>query len=99
MAWVETTQGGRMLGRSALGWSGDLETIYQVETNPDQVGLHQRSLAAAVKTRHTVLRTFIFTAQGAAKLAAMISAPGGLLLALPAVWKFANQALAEINPA
>jgi len=96
-AWVKTTQGGRLLGRSALGWSGDLETIYQVETHSEQVSLHQRSLAAAVKTRHTILRTFIFTAQGAAKLAVLISAPGGLLLALPAVWKFANQVLAEVN--
>lgn len=96
-AWVETAQDGRLLGRSALGWSGDLETIYLPGTSPEQVSLHQRSLAAAVKSRHTVLRTFVFTAQGAAKLAVIFSTPGGLLLALPAVWKFANQVLAEVG--
>ncbi|MEJ2267272.1 MAG: hypothetical protein P8X95_27830 [Anaerolineales bacterium] len=44
-----------------------------------------------------MLRTFIVTTQGAAKLSILLATPGGAILALPAAWKYVNQILAELE--
>ena len=37
-------------------------------------------------------------AQFGVKLAVLLSTPGGVILALPAAWKFINRVIAEFGP-
>jgi hypothetical protein len=54
-----------------------------------------RFQALALESRDTLIRTFVFAARGAVQLSVMLTMPGGALLALPAIWKFINQILAD----
>lgn len=97
MAWVETSQGGLLFGRTAVGWTGDMDTFYTRGTGPEQIQLHQRSLSLALTARHAFIRAFSATVAGASRLALSLATPGGALLALPAVWKYVNQILSEVE--
>jgi len=96
-AWVETRIEGRLLGRTAVGWTGDLETVWGGSPGPAQLALHRRALALALASRQTLLRTFVVAARGAVTLSVLLTAPGGALLALPAAWKFVDQVVAELG--
>ena len=97
MAQVETRLGEVFLARSLVSWRGDLDTTWGEATSSDQAPLHQRSLRLALASRLAMLRVMITATQGAAKIAALIAAPGGALLALPAAWKYVNQILSEVE--
>jgi len=97
MAWVETSQGGILFGRTSVGWTGDMDSFYTPEASPEQIQLHQRSLALALTSRHAFIRAFSATVAGASRLALSLATPGGALLALPAVWKYVNQILSEVE--
>jgi len=97
-AWVETHIEGRLVCRTAIGWSGDAVNLFQTETDHDILALHQQSLNLAIESRGALIKSLGLVAQGAAKLAALLSVPGGAVLALPAAWKFINRVLAELRP-
>jgi hypothetical protein len=96
-AWVETQVTGHLLARTVVGWTGDMDTLWEEYLRPEQIDLHRRSLDLAITSRAAVLRTFIVTTQGAAKLSVLLATPGGAILALPAAWKYVNQILAELE--
>ena len=96
-AWVETQVTGHLLARTVVGWTGDLDTLWEQYLRPEQIDLHRRSLNLAITSRAAMLRTFIVTTQGAAKLSILLATPGGAILALPAAWKYVNQILAELE--
>jgi hypothetical protein len=85
------------VARSVLRWSGDLDTFWGEAIVPEQAGLHRRSLAVAVSSRNLMLRTILLAAQNAARLAALLATPAGAVMAIPAVWKFINQVLEEVE--
>jgi hypothetical protein len=97
MAWVETSQGGRLFGRTSVGWTGDMQSFYIHGVLAEQIRLHQRSLALALTSRHAFIRAFSAAIAGASRLAVSLATPGGALLALPAVWKYINQILSEVE--
>jgi hypothetical protein len=97
LARVETRQQGTLLASSLVDWTGDLDTAWKPAVSPEEQILHQRSLALALKARIALLRIIMTTAQGAAKIAALIAAPGGALLALPAAWKYVQQLLSAVS--
>ena len=97
LAWVETYLQGRLLARTALGWTGGLETLWGQGARQDQASLHARSLALALASRNTLVRMLFLTVRSAAKISALLAVPGGALLALPAAWKFVRQTLDEIE--
>jgi hypothetical protein len=97
MAWVETRMGGQLVGWSVVNWTGDFYTSWKENTLPDQRALHQHSLQQAMATRVALLRVLAVTMQGAGMFAFLISNPGGVILALPAVWKYVNQVLDQIK--
>ena len=99
LARVETRQQGILLASSLVDWTGDLDTAWGEANSADERGLHQRSLALALKSRIALLRIILTTTQGAVKISALIAAPGGALLALPAAWKYVQQLLAAISDA
>jgi hypothetical protein len=94
-AWVETRVQEELLGRTVVSWTGDVNTAWRAGLSPEQIRLHQRTLALALGSRDTLLRTVLLAAQLAVKVSVLLSTPGGVILALPAVWRFIHQVLAE----
>jgi hypothetical protein len=94
LARVETRQQGTLLASTLVGWTGVMDTAWGEEASAEERALHQRSLALALKARIALLRIILTTTQGAAKIAALIAAPGGALLALPAAWRYVQALLA-----
>jgi hypothetical protein len=91
--WIETRVQEQLLGRTTIAWTGELDTIWQADLDPEQVILHQRTLSLALSSRTTLLQSFVMATQFAAKLAVLLSTPGGSILALPAAWKFINSSI------
>ncbi len=99
-AWVETNVEGRLLGRTAVTWTGDMRTNWREGLDATQAKLHYRTLALALASRNSLLRTISLASRGALMLAtlpALLATPGGALVALPAAWKFINQVLEELD--
>lgn len=97
LAWVETSQEGQLLGRTSVGWTGDMQTFYTEPLLPPQVQLHERSLEIALASRHAFIRLFTSTVAAASRISLLLATPGGALLSLPAVWRYANQILVEVE--
>ncbi|MEI7771655.1 MAG: hypothetical protein WCI67_16815 [Chloroflexales bacterium] len=96
-AVVETQVEQVLIGRTSVGWTGDVRSLLVAEINPEQADLHRRTLALALESRAAMLRTFTTVLRGAAIVATMISSPLGAVAALPAAWKFVDQLLADIR--
>jgi hypothetical protein len=96
-AWVETRVQEELLGRTVVSWTGDVNTAWQAGLSPEQIRLHQRNLALALGSRDTLFRTVLLAAQLAVKVSVLLSTPGGVILALPAVWRFIHRVLSESN--
>ena len=94
-ARVETRAQDQLLGQTTVSWTGDVNTAWQAGLAPEQVRLHQRTLALALESRDTLFRAVLMATQLAFKLSVLLSTPGGVILALPAVWRFIHQVLAE----
>jgi hypothetical protein len=97
-AQVETRIDGRLIGCTVVGWTGDAATTWQRGLAPAEGALHQQTLAAALATRAALFYTVAVITRGAtelSKLALVLSTPGGMLLALPAAWRFVRWVLAE----
>jgi hypothetical protein len=92
---VETRMQEQLLAQTTISWTGDINTAWKAGLTPEQVRLHQRTLALALESRDTLLRTVLMATQLAVKLSVLLSTPGGVILALPAVWRFIHQVLAE----
>jgi hypothetical protein len=97
LAWVETEMGGRLVGRTAVTWTGDMETMLLEWFEPDQLRLHQQTLSLALASRRTVLRTSSLVIANAVKLSALLATPGGIALAIPAVLRFIYQLRKELT--
>jgi len=96
-AWVETAVGEKLIARTIVGWDGDADTAWEAESNALEYQDHQRSLSQALASRNIILHAILVTVQSAAKLAALLATPGGVLLALPLAWRFVNQILADVE--
>jgi hypothetical protein len=95
LAWVETQVSGRLVVRSSVSWTGNLETAWNTLPTPDLAVLHQRTLRLALTSRTAMLRVFGVISAGAVKLTALVASPAGAILALPAAWNFIRQVQVE----
>jgi len=96
-AWVETIIASQMLARTSVGWSGDAETVWMDGISPVQSALHNRSLRFATRSRALKLRLAMTITGGAAKVAALMTNPAGAVLALPIVYRYVRQMLAQAS--
>ncbi|MBX0329778.1 hypothetical protein K2Z83_19085 [Oscillochloris sp. ZM17-4] len=96
-AVVETEFGRALIGRTSVGWTGDVRSLLAAGLSPDQADLHRRTLALALESRAALLRTFTTVLRGATIVATMISSPVGAVTALPAAWKFVDQLLSDMR--
>jgi hypothetical protein len=96
-AWVETNVAQVLIARTTVGWSGDAQTAFITEIDDAQVGLHGRTLKMVTQTRSLRLRLFITIASGATKVSTLIATPAGAVLALPAVYQYVMQIVAQVK--
>lgn len=99
-AWVETEMAGREVGRTVVGWTGNVSTVWAERLDRETLALHHRALRLALESRATFIRTCAMAFQGAALLATLpvlLATPAGAILALPSAWKFVNQILMRSN--
>ena len=96
-AWVETKIAGLIIARTKVGWSGDSTTILNELTIREQTFLHQQTLEVVSQTRHLKLRLLLTVSGGAAKMAVLMAAPGGPMLALPAVYEYVMKILEQVK--
>ena len=96
-AVVETQVEQVLIGRTSVGWTGDVRSLLVANLSSEQADLHHRTLALALDSRTTMLRTFTTVLRGAAIVATMTSSPVGAIVALPAAWKFIDQLLTDIR--
>jgi hypothetical protein len=88
LAQVETRVEGRLVGRTAVSWTGDVDTMVLDWLEADGVRLHQHTLELALASRRTMLRTSSLVIANAVKLSVLLATPGGIALALPVVLRF-----------
>lgn len=96
-AWVETQQDSHLIGRTIVSWSGDLDMLWRLGLAPQGYELHQRSLSQALASRNILLHATVVTVRSAAKLAVLLTTPGGAVLAIPVAWKFVKEVMADIE--
>ena len=96
-ARVETLVAGILVGQTAVGWTGDFESIWTPGVALASMRLHYQSVHLVLASRLALIRMVTIVATGAAGLALTLSLPGGQLMALPAVWKFVRDVLKEMS--
>ncbi len=96
-ARIETEMGGALIGQTAVGWTGDFDTVWGGDVSADSMGLHHQSVQLALGSRLALIRLLTIVGTGATKLALRLSVPGAQLLALPAAWKFVRDVLEELR--
>jgi len=96
-ATVETIQGARLIGRTRINWHGDARSLLIADIDLAQAAIHRQTLALALRSRAALLRMVGLVGRGAAIAATMFTSPAGALLALPAVWQFVQEVLAEVR--
>ncbi len=97
LALVETSVGGQAVGRTVINWSGDLDTAWLPPVLQERQSQHERSLRTALAARNLLLNMLIVTLQSAGKISAALAVPGGVVMALPAVWKYVNRIINEVE--
>jgi hypothetical protein len=95
--WVETRVEGRLVGQTAVSWTGDVDTFLVDSLDPDLMRLHEQTLRLALASRQMLLRTSAMILANATKISALIATPGGIVLAIPAVLRFINQVRNELK--
>jgi len=94
-AWVETVMLGQSLARTSVDWSGDAETVWVDSISLEQTVLHNRTLRFATHSRALKMRMAMTVVGGATKIAALMTNPAGAALALPLVYRYVSQMLAQ----
>jgi hypothetical protein len=97
-AWVETRVEDRLVGQTAVTWTGDVDTILVDRLEPGQIQLHQQTLELALASRRTMFRTSTLVIASAVKVSVLLATPGGIALAFPVVLRFINQLRKELHP-
>ncbi|HTP08153.1 MAG TPA: hypothetical protein VMP08_07880 [Anaerolineae bacterium] len=94
-ARVETEIAGNAIGQTAVSWTGDFRTIWIPAVTAADMQLHRHNVDVTLQWRLGTLRFVGVVGAGAASVAVKLGVPGGQLLALPAVWNFVKDVLAE----
>jgi len=96
-ARIETEVAGTLVGHTAVGWTGDFDTLWEPGITPPFMSLHRQTVHLALDSRIALLRLLTIVGTGAVKLALRLTVPGAQLLLLPAVWRFVRDVLAELR--
>lgn len=94
-AWIETCVREQCLARTAVGWTGDMNTVWHHKSKPEQIALHQQTLTLALQSRNTLVRSLVTAIRGVTQISMVLTNPASAVLLLPTVWKLVNQGLKE----
>ena len=94
-ARVETEIAGNPIGQTAVSWTGDFRTIWMPAVTITDMDLHRHHVDVTLQWRLGTMRFVGVVGAGAANVAIKLGVPGGQLLALPAVWNYVKDVLAE----
>jgi hypothetical protein len=95
-ARIETCVEGALVAQSVTTLSGDTELWIAPRLSLAGARLHARSVAVAVRSRHAWARILTLTVRGAGRFA-LLGLPGGVLSAVPLVWRFVRDVLRELR--
>jgi hypothetical protein len=96
-AQVETRIGGRAIGSTIVGWTGDFKSAWDEAVSVEQIALHQQNVHLALARRAMLVKLLIVVSTGAAKIALRLATPGAQLLVIPAVWQFVKDVIAQMQ--
>jgi hypothetical protein len=96
-AWVETNVADALVARTIVSWTGAAQTAFAYGLGDPQVALHGRALRIVSQTRGLRLRLSITIVSGAAKVSALMATPAGRAFALPAVYQYVMQIVAQVK--
>jgi len=87
-AVIETASNGTLLARTFVGWSGDFTSWCRTDLTADQAIQHMYNTRVAIQRRRLLIQLLSIIIAGAADIGMRLGTPGGVLLALPAIWRF-----------
>lgn len=88
---IETGEGPTRI-RTRVGWLGDTSTALARGVTPQLVAAHVAATAAELDTSAERLHVLAMVLSTASKIAAVIAAPGGAVMALPIAYKCVREA-------
>ena len=94
-ARVQTEVANNPIGQTAVDWTGDFRTVWTPDVTSAEMTLHYRNITGTLQYRLGTLRLVGVVGAGAANIAVKLASPVGPLLALPAVYNFVKDVLAE----
>ena len=92
-AWIESTVGGELLGRTSVSWGGNFETLWRSGLAYEHAHNHERCLSMALASRSAWLHIAMLAARSAVQLA-LISSTNPILV-LPVALKYIQQILEQ----
>ena len=90
LARVETRVAGRDVAATEVTLLGDVRTALESGATAEEAGLHQRALAATLRTRRAWARIVLQTLR-----VALLLSTGNVVLAMPAAWRFIRSVMEE----
>jgi hypothetical protein len=96
-ASIETAQSGTEIAKTKVNWTGDVQTLWRDGITPAQTVLHQQNVRVALARRSMLMRLMVIISTGAVKIALRLATPGAQLLALPAIFQFIKDVVAEVR--
>lgn len=97
LARVETRLGEKLIARTIINIKGDLQTEWEDPHNSEESALHLYSVRQALTSRAALLKMLSTAVQGALLAATLIGAPGSVLLALPATWRYIQTIMNQVS--
>jgi hypothetical protein len=94
-ARVETAITGTPIGQTAVSWTGDFRTTWLPTVTAADMQVHRHNVDVTLQWRLGTMRMVGVVGAGAVNVALKLGVPGGQLLAVPAVWNFVKDVLAE----
>lgn len=95
-AQVESFQGSQVIGRTRVGWLGDIDTLWDQGLGAGQAALHAQNLRLAVEARAAWLRMSYLVIRAAFEISLLVSSsPAGAALAIPRAYQYIKQILEE----
>ncbi len=98
-AVIETAANGTLLARTCVGWSGDFTSWCREDLTADQALQHVYSMRVALQRRRMLIQLLSVVIAAAADIGMRLGVPGGVLLALPAIWRFIRMVADEYRRA
>lgn len=97
IARMETRVGNRLVARSIVDWTGDVQTTWLAELTPADMQDHLDTVRLALASRCALLRLLVIVTSGALGLAIKAQVPGGQFLLLPAVYQYVCDVLKALE--